>query len=673
MTVARLGYEIDSSGAVIAAKNLDDMAASAKRADNIADQLKISFDQMAGEIRAMTTTLNMSIKSMGGLSSAAQVSEKVIDSNTLAINELRAALAAMATQGSKPAQDETEKLGASLERLRSKYNPLYAASKQYEMALKEIAEAEKLGAINATQAAAAREKAAAGLVVLSNGADKAGKSLLGAGVNMRMLIPQLSQIGQQFTATGQLGQAVAVQAADIGLAFGVVGTVIGTIAGIALPSLIDALYDGEGAADNFKNALDELDAITSQLEGNLDLLALSGDELAEKYGNAASRVRQFAQAQAELNAAQAASRFREQITLLDEIIDRYAGTGRAGGVLAGVRELQRDLDVTQSEARELNTVLRAFSNASTFDEQQTQALRLLDALEGMQVPLSALPEDLRIALNEMINFSNETDRARYLMEQLASAAQFAPGLNPTMDIAGMLPTDRQVRGRPARRGGGGSRVDEFARDLEALRNSLRTEREVVDEWYMQQQEILANRRAMEILGIEGHNQAKLRLEQEYLDRLNGINTGYHGTALDQAQTFFGDMASALQGGNDKMIAAAQAFASVEALINAYRAYNQVIADPTLPWFAKIPAAVGVLSAGLKTVSAIKSLSGSSSGTSASAGVTATSSAPQAQQTRAIVSVQSGRSRFTLDEINDIVAQLQDQSSDGVIIEGFTRG
>ena len=36
--------------------------------------------------------------------------------------------------------------------IRSKYNPLYAASMQYEMALREIAEAERLGAISAAQA-----------------------------------------------------------------------------------------------------------------------------------------------------------------------------------------------------------------------------------------------------------------------------------------------------------------------------------------------------------------------------------------------------------------------------------------------------------------------------------------------------------------------------------------
>ena len=40
MTVARLGYEIDSSGAVKAAGDLDDMSAAAKRAEVAAGALR---------------------------------------------------------------------------------------------------------------------------------------------------------------------------------------------------------------------------------------------------------------------------------------------------------------------------------------------------------------------------------------------------------------------------------------------------------------------------------------------------------------------------------------------------------------------------------------------------------------------------------------------------------
>ena len=225
------------------------------------------------------------------------------------------------------------------------------------------------------------------------------------------------------------------------------------------------------------------------------------------------------------------------------------------------------------------------------------------------------------------------------------------------------------------RGGGGAKVDQYAADLEALKTSLMTEREVLEQWKLEQDTLLADQRAIELLGIEEHNQAKLRLEEEYTERLAEINGGYHGAALDQAQTFFGDMATAMQSGNDKMVAAAQAFAYIEALINAYRAYNQVIADPSLPWFAKIPAAVGVLGAGLKTVQSIKSLGGSASasagGTSSAAGVTATSSAAEvAPQTQTVIQLEGTMAEVVGPMLDAIIKGIQSESDDGVIITGI---
>lgn len=49
---------------------------------------------------------------------------------------------------------------AELDGVRAKYNPIFALSRQYEQQLREIADAERLGAISANEAAAARERAA---------------------------------------------------------------------------------------------------------------------------------------------------------------------------------------------------------------------------------------------------------------------------------------------------------------------------------------------------------------------------------------------------------------------------------------------------------------------------------------------------------------------------------
>ena len=146
--------------------------------------------------------------------------------------------------------------------------------------------------------------------------------------------------------------------------------------------------------------------------------------------------------------------------------------------------------------------------------------------------------------------------------------------------------------------------------------SLQTEREVIEEWYAESQSILQTASDTELALIGGRNEAKLRLEQEYQERLKGIRDLGNQTALGQAETFFGEMASALQGGNEKMLKISRVFAAVEATINAYRAYSQTLADPSLPWWAKIPKALAVLSAGMSVVSAIK---GGGSSVNASSG------------------------------------------------------
>lgn len=578
MAVARLGYEIDSSGAVVAADNLDDMTAAAKRAE-----------VGAGRLRAANTN------------------------------------AAVATSG------------------------------------------------------------------LSR--------------TFRQVTPQLSQVAQQYTATGQLGQAIAIQAADIGLAFGVVGTVLGAVAGIALPAVIGALSDATNEAEVFEDRLDSLSIVLDNLSDSSDLLELSVDELTERFGEQAAVVRGLIENLAQyrvsvardslIEFAELAQISTEQFSRLSSSVAGAAAEieilERQGNAFSQVRidEITADISreaermgeqfgISADEAIILSQAFAELNSAATTEDINQELVDLNDLMDELGISTEVIPDELEQAIARMSELGILTAELEQTMLRVAEAASFAPGLNPSMGVDELIPTRRELGGR--RRGGrsGGSRVDEFARDLEQLRESLRTEQEVINEWYAEQEEILNNQRAQEILGIEEHNLLKQRLEQEHLDRLSEINNGYHGTALDQAQTFFGDLATALQSSNSKLAAAAQAFAAVEALINAYRAFNQVLADPTLPWFAKIPAAAGVLAAGLNTVSAIKSLSGGSSGggvgggTSASSGTVAEDTTATPQQTRAIIQLQGldGRTRFTADEIDEIIRGIQDASDDGVIIEGF---
>ena len=175
----------------------------------------------------------------------------------------------------------------------------------------------------------------------------------------------------------------------------------------------------------------------------------------------------------------------------------------------------------------------------------------------------------------------------------------------------------------------------------------------------------ANAQELEVLG--GHNEAKLRLEEEYQRRLSEIQNGYSGDSLTQAKTFFGEMADAMQSGNEKMLRIAKVFSAAQALINSYQAYTEVLKDPTLPWFARIPAAVGILSAGMGMVNAIKGVGQGGSATASPAAATA-NAAPQMTQVANIVL--NGDS-FSQQSVKGLFDQLNEGFDNGLRLRVVT--
>lgn len=144
--------------------------------------------------------------------------------------------------------------GAELDRLRAKFNPVFAVSKQYEATLGEISEAQKLGAISAAEAAQAieRETAAfaranaplnqhgAALAATAPAADEAAASHTQAAFAVRNLGLQSIDLfqglasGQPILTTfvQQGGQVVQVAAAG-GVSFGQLARgVVGAVAAI---------------------------------------------------------------------------------------------------------------------------------------------------------------------------------------------------------------------------------------------------------------------------------------------------------------------------------------------------------------------------------------------------------------------------------------------------------
>lgn len=173
-----------------------------------------------------------------------------------------------------------------LEYLRSKYTPLYAASKQYENELRMIAEAEKIAALSATQAAAARDRARMSFESLNMPIAAMGKNAqissfhmmnLGYQVNdvasgiamgqspFRILAQQGGQFIQimQQTGTGPIGliKAIGVAIGPVGIAAAAGAAAIGTAFAVATQQI------NQGSGDLTKGmglTADQLDRVKNR-------------------------------------------------------------------------------------------------------------------------------------------------------------------------------------------------------------------------------------------------------------------------------------------------------------------------------------------------------------------------------------------------------------------------
>lgn len=688
MAVAELGYKIDSSGAVVAAKNLDTMAVSAGKADGAANVLALSAKKTSTSVVDLSSAVNSAVTSMVKGQRSANVAAASFDG-----------LGASAVI----AAEEAREYQAQMDAIRAKFNPLFAASKQYEAALNEIAQAERLGAISSMEAAAARETAAKSMNATNTAALVMGKNVKVSSAHVANLGAQFNDIGVMLAA-GQSPLMLAVQqgtqinqvfaqmgggkAALRGVAAGFMSMVnpmslatIGIIAGgAALVQWGVSAYNAGVDSENLDDKLSALADIMDIVDSSTDTLNTSTDELIQKYGLAATRVREFALAQAEIAQSQAERRLRDQVGLLDAVTDRYAAVGVAVEV-AGYKMqndlplamIQKDLGVTADQAEILMGAFTSLDQAATFSEQQDALSGILVTMQEQEAALSLLPPELQEAISEMITLSNEADAAKAAMDRLAGAAM-GVSVGVPLFLQGfsgneLLPPEASPGGGGRR--GGGSKVDEYARDLERLRESLRTEAQVVEEWKLEQDELLNNSRAIELLGIEGHNEAKIRLEEEYQDRLSSIkelgNQWGLNAALEGGDALLGAMGSF----GDKALKLQAVTSAGMALMSTMQGAAKELEKGTFGF-----ATAGlVLAKGASFIAAIKSAA-SGSGSTATASSAGVSAAPaevaQPQQTRAIVALQSGRSRFTIEEMNDIAKQLQGLSKDGVIIEGFTR-
>ncbi len=454
----------------------------------------------------------------------------------------------------------------------------------------------------------------------------------------RQLAMQLSQVGQQTMATGNLIQSLAIQLPDIGLAFGTVGTAVGLVAGIALPMLVSAFSDAGDAANKAKDDVDSFKEALTALDDERQ--SLSRDLFATR-----NRI---------TNEALVTAEMEKQLLLTEQqrLLDKAAGLNQ-------VRQRVEVLKL-QNKAAEIGNQIVDLDEKSAGINKLIASLKVEERKEAQEiVRIEKLKADFIDSAREAAERLAGTDMASAVNRAADAAARLARNFWEALGAAGALVqggvdprSGKRYSGRGTSAGagstaagqlalrqggwitppsgvagGGGGGGESLSDRLATVRDALALETEIAKNEYAERQEILQEAFDKRLLTQQQFEQLSLRSAQEYRDAMSGAESGYQGDTLSQAETFFGEMANAMRSGGEEMARIAKASAAAEALVNAWRAYNQVLADPTLPFIAKIPAAASVLAAGMGAVNAIKS-SGSGGGGGSGAVASATSAPPR---------------------------------------------
>lgn len=461
-------------------------------------------------------------------------------------------------------------------------------------------------------------------------------------------------------------------------AFGVWGAAIGVAVGLLAP-LAGILLATRREAEGFDDVLDSLSDTMSSAERAMDILQMSAREMREEFGEAAEAVRSLTIAQAQLSSAQASRRMADALAIANDELREYIrlNTSETGSIFrsgtmysTAIRNVARDFGIASDEAREVSDVLREIWEAQGFEEQSDALQRLMGLLSEYNVDLERIPPELATAIDEMITLTAETERANQAMNNLRNAAEGAAlgmtfGTGLSVGDGGLLPPapGGRRRGAPAR-----SRTDTYARELEALQDSLRTRQEVINDWHSESLAILENQRAQEFLTEQEHRESLLRLEQEYQSRMAQVREVGRAQEIAAVLGAGQEILAAAGQNNERLFRLSQTFGAAEALVNAYRAAAQALADPSLPWFAKAGAAASLLAAGIGFANSIKSMSkgggGGSVNSSVAAGTSQQAGAASSPGGRSTAYLQINGETFGREQIVRLIEGINEATEDG---------
>lgn len=587
---------------------------------------------IGGDVTGLTRAGQAGEKSLAEMERAAKTLERQIgkigEAGVQFQREMNR-LTGVTTEFSKSARDSAaafeafDKARAQVDNLRASIDPLFAASKRYEAALAQLDSALEMGAVSAREHAAMMDQLAAAYLRADGAADQMGGRLgfLGVSANnsrgaVQNIGYQIQDFAVQVGAGTSATQAFAQQFPQLASVFGPWGAAIGTAGAILIP-LAGYFLSASDNAEKLSQALERQKTIADDLVATYQALRLERD-----------MIQSGAASEAEQKAMNEITRLAyERVGLEAELAALYD---------------QANANLGQINAKELERVQAAMA-ANEANRQFNQ--RLLEAIQKERARTEAVKltkaasEQLQAVMNTLANSDISgpwTGVLGFIQKAIDKAGEYARtagfamstgsadwaknSLGFTVPGQELIPGDAVLSGK---KGGGGGGENKVQTQLDALRQQLMTEEQLEMQSYAKRQEMLQQALDQRLLTQQEYSALMEQAQQAHSDKMGEIDVWRYGTGLDKASAFFGDMASAMQGGNEEMLKISKAFGAAQALISAWQGAAEAL---KLPFPQNLAAFAKVLATGLGAVNAIK---GAGKGGTTSGGRAATSTASAA--------------------------------------------
>ncbi|WWT39538.1 NAD-dependent DNA ligase [Microcystis phage Mae-JY02] len=574
-------------------------------------------------------------------------------------------LTGVTNEFSKSARDSAaafeafDKARGQVENLRASIDPLYAASKRYEAALRQLDSALEMGAISAREHGQMMDQLAAAYLRADNAADMAQGGMGRFGGGIQQVGFQLQDFAVQVGSGTSAMQAFGQQFPQLASAFGPWGVAVGTAAAILVP-LGAAFLSTSEDADRLTEALDRQKSVAEGLTAVFTALrteremAMSG-AATEAEQAAMNEIKRLAQErvglEAQLNALHEQANANlgvintsELERLRTALATNEANRATNQALLESIQRERARLEaakLTEAAARQMQTIMNQLGSADISSPWESVTGWIWNAVEAAKAYGQA----------SMV-YSGRGGDPRQFGANAGSSNTFGV-------------ENFSVPGGGGAGGGGGA--NPITSQLEALRQQMMTEEQIEMESYAKRQEMLQQALAQQLVTQEEYAALMQQAQQAHSDKMGQIDVYRFGSALDKASAFFGDMASAMQGGNEEMLKISKAFGAAQALISAWQGAAEAL---KLPFPSNIAAFAKVLATGMGAVNAIKGVrkGGTSSGGAAASGGAATA-APAAPVQTMNFTVMNDPMGIGERFVRQFVAQLNEAQRNGMSIRG----